>query len=92
MATLRCASRSIVLKIGLRSLGRCTLASGRKQKRQKVETTALHDQDGGSGFLYCRYNGVLFALQQKPNKTEARTNADFYPIRYRSAANFTSGT
>lgn len=79
MGTLRCTSRSIVLKNALRSLSRCTLAAGQKQKPQKVESTALHDQQNGGGVYLPLFMGVLFALHQKPNKTKARTNADFLP-------------
>ena len=71
MGTLRCTSRSIVLKDALRSLSRCTLAAGQKQKPQKVESTALHDQQNGGGVYFPLFMGVLFALQQKPNKTKA---------------------
>lgn len=77
MGTLRCTSRSIVLKNVLRSLSRCTLAAGQKQKPQKVESTALHDQQNSGGVYLPLFMGVLFALHQKPNKTKARTNADF---------------
>lgn len=42
MGTLRCTSRSIVLKNVLHSLSRCTLAAGQKQKPQKVESTPLY--------------------------------------------------
>ena len=79
MGTLRCTSRSIVLKNALRSLSRCTLAAGQKQKPQKVESTALYDQQNGGGVYLPLFMGVLFALHQKPNKTKARTNADFLP-------------
>ena len=71
MGTLRCTSRSIVLKNALRSLSRCTLAAGQKQKPQKVESTALHDQQNSNSANIALFMGVLFALQQKPNKTEA---------------------
>ena len=79
MGTLRCAFRSIVLKNALRSLSRCTLAAGQKQKPQKVESTAPYDQQNGGGVYLPLFMGVLFALHQKPNKTKARTNADFLP-------------
>jgi hypothetical protein len=79
MGTFRCTSRSIVLKIALRSLSRCTLAAGQKQKPQKVESTALHDQQNSGGVYLPLFMGVLFALHQKPNKTKARTNADIKP-------------
>lgn len=79
MGTLRCTSRSIVLKNVLRSLSRCTLAAGQKQKPQKVESTALHDQQNGGGVYLPLFMVVLFALHQKPNKTKARTNADIKP-------------
>lgn len=68
MGTLRCTSRSIVLKNALRSLSRCTLAAGQKQKPQKVESKALHDQQNGSSANIALFMGVLFALHQKPNK------------------------
>lgn len=89
MGTLRCASRSIVLKNALRILSRCTLAAGQKQKPQKVESKALHDQQNGGGENIALFMGVLFALHQKPNKTKARTNAD---IKTRSASCLTSNT
>ena len=79
MGTLRYTSRSIVLKNVLRSLSRCTLAAGQKQKPQKVESTALHDQQNSNGANIALFMGVLFALHQKPNKTKARTNADIKP-------------
>ena len=79
MGTLRCTSRSIVLKNALRILSRCTLAAGQKQKPQKVESKALHDQQNGGGANIALFMGVLFALHQKPNKTKARTNADIKP-------------
>jgi len=77
MGILRCASRSIVLKNALRSLSRCTLAAGQKQKPQKVESTALHDQQNGGGVYLPLFMGVLFALHQKPNKTKARIRFKF---------------
>ena len=80
MGTLRCTSRSIVLKNALRSLSRCTLAAGQKQKPQKVESTALHDQQNGGGVYLPLFMGVLFALHQKPNKTEAEQMRTFCPI------------
>lgn len=76
MGTFRCTSRSIVLKIALRSLSRCTLAAGQKQKSQKVESTALYYQQNSDGVYFPLFMGVLFALHQKPNKTKSRTNAD----------------
>ena len=79
MGTLRCTSRSIVLKNALRSLSRCTLAAGQKQKPQKVESKALYDQQNSNGANIALFMGVLFALLQKPNKTKARTNADIKP-------------
>lgn len=79
MGTLRCTSRSIVLKNVLRSLSRCTLAAGQKQKPQKVESTVLHDQQNGGGVYLPLFMEVLFAFHQKPNKTKARTNADIKP-------------
>ena len=79
MGTFRCASRSIVLKNALRSLSRCTLAAGQKQKPQKVESTALHDQQNGGGIYLPLFMGVLFALHQKPNKTEAEQMRTFCP-------------
>lgn len=80
MGTLRCTSRSIVLKNALRSLSRCTLAAGQKQKPQKVESTALHDQQNSNGANIALFMGVLFALHQKPNKTEAEQMRTFCPI------------
>lgn len=79
MGTLRCTSRSIVLKNVLRSLSRCTLAAGQKQKPQKVESTALHDQQNSNGANIALFMGVLFALHQKPNKTEAEQMRTFLP-------------
>ena len=79
MGTLRCTSRSIVLKNVLRSLSRCTLAAGQKQKPQKVESKDFHDQQKNNGVNIVLFMGVLFALHQKPNKTKARTNADIKP-------------
>lgn len=80
MGTLRCTSRSIVLKNVLHSLSRCTLAAGQKQKPQKVESTPpIHDQNGGGAYLPL-FMGVLFALHQKPNKTEAEQMRTFCPI------------
>lgn len=83
MGTLRCTSRSIVLKNVLRSLSRCTLAAGQKQKPQKVESTALHDQQNGGGVYLPLFMGVLFALHQKPNKCGYKA---------RSASGLTSNT
>lgn len=80
MGTLRCTSRSIILKNALRSLSRCTLAAGQKQKPQKVESTALHDQQNSGGVYLPLFMGVLFALHQKPNKTEAEQMRTFCPI------------
>lgn len=77
MVVLRCASRSIVLKNALRSLSRCTLSAGQKQKPQKVESKALHDQQNSNGANIALFMGVLFALHQKPNKTKAEQMQTF---------------
>lgn len=80
MVVLRCVSRSIVLKNALRILSRCTLAAGQKQKPQKVESKALHDQQNSNGANIALFMGVLFALHQKPNKTEAEQMPTVCPI------------
>lgn len=80
MAVLRCVSRSIVLDSRLRSLSRCTLTAGRKQNPQKVESKALHNQQNSNGANIALFMGVLFALHQKPNKTEAEQMRTFCPI------------
>lgn len=77
MAVLRCVSRSIVLDSRLRSLSRCTLTAGRKQNPQKVESKALHNQQNSNGANIALFMGVLFALHQKPNKTEAEQMRTF---------------
>lgn len=77
MAVLRCVSRSIVLDSRLRSLSRCTLTAGRKQNPQKVESKALHNQQNSNGANIVLFMGVLFALHQKPNKTEAEQMRTF---------------
>lgn len=79
MVILRCVSRSIVLDSRLRSLSRCTLTAGRKQNPQKVESTPRHMITKQRRRKYSLIMGVLFAIHQKPNKTKARTNADFLP-------------
>ena len=56
------------------------MAAGQKQKPQKVESTPpIHDQKGGGVYLPL-FMGVLFALHQKPNKTEAEQMRTFCPI------------
>lgn len=77
MVVLRCVSRSIVLDSRLRSLSRCTLTAGRKQNPQKVESKALHNQQNSNGANIALFMGVLFALHQKPNKTEAEQMRTF---------------
>lgn len=77
MGTLRCTSRSIVLKNALRSLSRCTLAAGQKQKPQKMESTPLYMIKRAAAFIFPLFMGVLFALHQKPNKTEAEQMRTF---------------
>lgn len=77
MAVLRCVSRSIVLDSRLRSLSRCTLTAGRKQNPQKVESTPRHMITKQRQRKYPLIMGVLFAIHQKPNKTEAEQMRTF---------------
>lgn len=80
MVVLRCVSRSIVLDSRLRSLSRCTLTAGRKQNPQKVESTPRHMITKQRRRKYSLIMGVLFAIHQKPNKTEAEQMRTFCPI------------
>lgn len=80
MVVLRCVSRSIVLDSELRSLSRCTLTAGRKQNPQKVESTPRHMITKQRRRKYPLIMGVLFAIHQKPNKTEAEQMRTFCPI------------
>jgi hypothetical protein len=80
MAVLRCVSRSIVLDSELRSLSRCTLTAGRKQNPQKVESTPRHMITKQRRRKYSLIMGVLFAIHQKPNKTEAEQMRTFCAI------------
>lgn len=77
MVVLRCVSRSIVLDSRLRSLSRCTLTAGRKQNPQKVESTPRHMITKQRRRKYSLIMGVLFAIHQKPNKTEAEQMRTF---------------
>ena len=80
MGTLRCTSRSIVLKNTVRSLSRCTLAAEQKTKavfKWKVPPYIDHNNFNINLPLFM---GVLFALHQKPNKTEAEQMRTFCPI------------
>lgn len=79
MVVLRCVSRSIVLDSRLRSLSRCTLTAGRKQNPQKVESTPRHMITKQRRRKYSLIMGVLFAIHQKPNKTEAEQMRTFLP-------------
>lgn len=79
MVVLRCVSRSIVLDSRLRSLSRCTLTAGRKQNPQKVESTPCHMITKQRRRKYSLIMGVLFAIHQKPNKTEAEQMRTFLP-------------
>ena len=80
MVVLRCVSRSIVLDSWLRSLSRCTLTAGQKQNPQKVESTPRHMITKQRRRKYPLIMGVLFAIHQKPNKTEAEQMRTFCPI------------
>lgn len=80
MAVLRCVSRSIVLDSWLRSLSRCTLTAGRKQNPQKVEIKPGYMITKQRRRKYSLIMGVLFAIHQKPNKTEAEQMRTFCPI------------
>lgn len=80
MVVLRCVSRSIVLDSRLRSLSRCTLTAGQKQNPQKVESTPRHMITKQRRRKYPLIMGVLFAIHQKPNKTEAEQMRTFCPI------------
>lgn len=80
MAVLRCVSRSIVLDSWLRSLSRCTLTAGRKQNPQKVEIKPGYMITKQRRRKYSLIMGVLFAIHQKPNKTEAEQMLTFCPI------------
>ena len=64
----------------LRSLSRCTLTAGRKQNPQKVESTPRHMITKQRRRKYSLIMGVLFAIHQKPNKTEAEQMRTFCPI------------
>lgn len=80
MAVLRCVSRSIVLDSELRSLSRCTLTAGRKQNPQKVEIKPDYMITKQRRRKYSLIMGVLFAIHQKPNKTEAEQMPIVCPI------------
>ena len=89
MGTLRCTSRSIVLKNALRSLSRCTLAAGQKQKPQKVESTPpIHDQKGGGGISSLVYGRFV----RLTPKTEQNKSPNKCGYKAQSASGLTSNT
>ena len=79
MGTLRCTSRSIVLKNALRSLSRCTLTAGRKQNPQKVESTPPpHDHKTAAAQIFLDH-GRFVRNTPKTEQNRSRTNADSLP-------------